>query len=114
MSLSILHVPICITFVYLNLPEKETDVSLLDATLEEELLSRGSMTITLNTAGEMCQASKSGGMSLSAQEILHYVNIGMIEVDRITKLIETKLKEDKMARNKDVRYLDNSAKNNRT
>lgn len=145
-SLSVLHIPICITFQFfstetvernikgengnnsnknLNRIKEDSDdenedfelqnrmeldddnndndidnirpsneIIIVDATAEEELLSQGSMTVTLNSNKELCQISKSGGLNIEASSVIECCNVASKIVDRWTKEIKQHLAED--------------------
>ncbi|OWB77529.1 hypothetical protein B5S32_g1698 [[Candida] boidinii] len=138
--LSILHIPICITFNFfnpnINSSKKVTssnsnnstnnnnnnsndneeeeeeqmitsgateenikgdlnnEIILVDATLNEEQLSLGSMTLTLNKNKEICQISKSGGLPIDASLIMQCCNYASNIAEELTDKINSLIKED--------------------
>mgnify|MGYP003366842008 CR=1 FL=1 len=134
--LSILHIPICITFNFFNpninsskkvtsssgsnnnniSNENEEDeeeqmitsgateenikgdlnneIILVDATFNEEQLSLGSMTLTLNKNKEICQISKSGGLPIDASLIMQCCNYASNIAEELTDKINSFIKED--------------------
>ncbi|RPB24003.1 hypothetical protein L211DRAFT_861976 [Terfezia boudieri ATCC MYA-4762] len=91
--LSILHLPICVTFSFFHGGE----IVLIDATLQEEQLREGDMTITLNKHGEVCQISKAGGTAVILMSF--------------TELLMNKLEEDQEKRVRRDNLLEASAEN---
>ncbi|EGW32853.1 uncharacterized protein SPAPADRAFT_136976 [Spathaspora passalidarum NRRL Y-27907] len=106
--LSILHIPICLTYSFYNLTDKESNIKgedadeicLLDADLLEELNRDGSLVITLNKNRELIQLSKNGGLPISAQQFLELTFKSMKTIDQLTDLIKTKIKEHEELRYK--------------
>ncbi|VEU21846.1 DEKNAAC102809 [Brettanomyces naardenensis] len=104
--LSILHVPICITFNFYNPNGNEENVKgelnneliLADASLIEERLSLGTMTITLNKNQEICQLLKSGGLNIDASLIMNCCLYASKLVSRLNDEIHEVLKEDSKKR----------------
>ncbi|ODQ49554.1 hypothetical protein PICMEDRAFT_14989 [Pichia membranifaciens NRRL Y-2026] len=135
--LSVLHIPICITFQFFSTesvernikgensgglhsrgknyvkeesddednnrmevdndddgPRGSNEIIIVDATAEEELLSQGSMTVTLNSNKELCQISKSGGLNVDAMHILECCQVASGIVDKWTKEIKKVLATD--------------------
>ncbi|CAK9439199.1 uncharacterized protein LODBEIA_P34230 [Lodderomyces beijingensis] len=119
-GLSILHVPICLTYSFYNLSSKEVnikggdvveeesgdassewdanEVCLLDADAVEETFRDGSITITLNKNREIIQLSKNGGVPIDAQQLIELCYSSMSHIDKLTDLIKTKIKEDEARR----------------
>ncbi|TID20472.1 hypothetical protein CANINC_003589 [Pichia inconspicua] len=137
--LSVLHIPICVTFQFFStesvernikgeseverklkedsededdindrmdvdndIPRGGNEIIIVDATAEEELLSQGSMTVTLNSNKELCQLSKSGGLSVDALKVLECCEIASGIVDKWTKKIKQVLADDE-AKHRDPR-----------
>ncbi|KAI0462492.1 hypothetical protein LJB42_003986 [Komagataella kurtzmanii] len=103
--LSVLHIPICVTFQIYSSGSMEDNVKgdgrefvIVDATLKEEALTRGTITLTLNSNKELCQMSKSGGINLEVDEILSLTNEAQIIVDDFTKYIKDTIKKDEELR----------------
>ncbi|KAF8252116.1 ribosomal protein S5 domain 2-like protein [Wilcoxina mikolae CBS 423.85] len=94
-ALSILHVPICVTF---SLFGSEWNVTLLDATLQEEQLRDGEMTITMNRYGEVCQIAKAGGLSIHAGALRHCIRKALVKAEDITTFLAKRLEEDQTQR----------------
>ncbi|KAA8910235.1 ribosomal protein S5 domain 2-type protein [Sphaerosporella brunnea] len=92
--LSILHVPICVTFSFFDVgDESGGPVFLVDATLQEEQLRDGEMTITLNKFGEVCQIAKAGGLPIEAVALHQCMRKALVKVEEITAFIAKRLKE---------------------
>lgn len=141
--LSILHVPICVTFSYYDMDkagmgvntlgggggggggmdmddgddgdgdEEENVVTVVDATLQEEQLRDGDMTVTLNKHGEVCQISKAGGVPLDALSLHRDMNLALVKVREITAFIAKRLKEDEERRIRRDNLLESTAENER-
>ncbi|KAH3669430.1 hypothetical protein OGAPHI_001551 [Ogataea philodendri] len=100
--LSILHIPLCFTFQFYNPNDDEENIKgnlnneliLLDASLIEERLSLGSMTLTINKNKELCQLVKSGGLNIDASLIMNCCQHASNLVDDLTKKINSVLKHD--------------------
>lgn len=77
-SLGVLHVPICVTFSFFNPDDTEenikgednAEISIIDASLKEELLRDGVLTVTLNKNREVVQISKAGGLPMEASFVV--------------------------------------------
>ncbi|CCG25835.1 hypothetical protein CORT_0C04610 [Candida orthopsilosis Co 90-125] len=138
-SLSILHVPICLTFSFYNLssqemnikgggatgatganddtgvyqdgPDNDEEICLFDADALEESLRQGSLTITLNKNREVIQLSKNGGVPIDAQQLLDLCFESMKIVDELTQLIKTEIKQHEEMRYKreNFKMLESSA-----
>ncbi|KAI5779705.1 ribosomal protein S5 domain 2-type protein [Geopyxis carbonaria] len=108
--LSILHIPICVTFSYYGDGGR---IQLIDATLQEEQLRDGDMTITLNKFGEVCQISKAGGLPIDAVALHACMRTALGKVVEITAFIAKRLEEDQAARTRRDNLLESSAENER-
>jgi len=116
--LSILHVPICVTFSFFEcekLEEGEEDkpVFLVDAMLQEEQLRDGDMTVTLNKFGEVCQVAKAGGLPIEAVALHSCMRKALVKVEEITAFIAERLKEDQDERTRRDNLLESTAENER-
>ncbi|CUS14229.1 unnamed protein product [Tuber aestivum] len=107
--LSILHVPICVTFSFYL----DGEVCLIDATLQEEQLRQGDMTITLNKFGELCQISKAGGLAINALNLLRCAKVALVKVGEITATVQRRLEEDAAVRVRRDNLLESKADNER-
>ncbi|KAF8435275.1 ribosomal protein S5 domain 2-type protein [Terfezia claveryi] len=107
--LSILHHPICVTFSFFHGGE----IVLMDATLQEEQLREGDMTITLNKHGEVCQISKAGGTAIEAVVLMRCATQALLVVRQVTELLMNKLEEDQAKRVRRDNLLEASAENDR-
>lgn len=92
--LSILHVPICVTFSFFHGGE----VILIDADLLEEQLREGDMTITINKFGEVCQIAKAGGEPIEARRLLECARVALGKSREITEVLDKALKADEEKR----------------
>jgi exosome complex component RRP45 len=111
MPLSVLHVPICVSFSYFG---REWDATLVDATLQEEQLRDGDMTITLNRYGDVCQIAKAGGLPMEATALHHCLQMALVKAEDITALLAQCLKEDQVERTRRDGLLESTAENDRT
>lgn len=107
--LSILHHPICVTFSFFHAGA----TVLMDATLQEEQLREGDMTITLNKHGEVCQISKAGGTSIEAVVLMQCAKQALEVVRSVTELLVSKLDEDHAHRARRDNYAEATAENDR-
>jgi hypothetical protein len=71
------------------------------------------MTVALNKSGEICWLNKSGGLSMEAGEVIDCVRIAYERVLEWTKYIEQEVQKDERKRNKDKRYVESTAENER-
>lgn len=106
--LGVLHVPICVTFSFFNPEDTEenikgdtnSEIAIIDATLKEELLRDGVLTVTLNKNREVVQVSKAGGLPMDALSLIDCCHKAYNIAERITDQIHRVLKEDTASRNK--------------
>ncbi|KAI9780464.1 MAG: hypothetical protein M1839_006738 [Geoglossum umbratile] len=93
--LSLLHHPVCVTFSFFLGGE----IVLIDATLQEEMLRDGELTIALNRQGEICQIAKLGGVAMEALALLNCANVALVKAQEITRFISKTLEEDQKPQN---------------
>ncbi|CAH01546.1 exosome non-catalytic core subunit RRP45 [Kluyveromyces lactis] len=106
-SLGVLHVPICVTFSFFNPDDTEenikgednAEISIIDASLKEELLRDGVLTVTLNKNREVVQISKAGGLPMEALSLIDCCHKAYGIVEKITDQIHRVVKQDTIARN---------------
>jgi hypothetical protein len=67
----------------------------------------------MNKSGEVCWLNKSGGLSMEAGEVMDCVKIAYERVQEWTKYIEMEILKDEQKRNKDKRYVESTAENER-
>lgn len=98
--LSILHVPICVSFLFFNNSDMQTNIKgstddtyLIDGNLSEELLSDGLLVVTLNKNRELIQLSKSGGLPIDALTLMDLSLQAMKIVETLTELMKTTLEK---------------------
>lgn len=111
--LGVLHIPICVTFSFFNLEDSESnikgdtnaEISVIDATLQEELLRDGVLTVTLNKNREVVQISKAGGLPIDALALMECCHKTYDVTEKLTDLIVSLIKEDDALRNKDAALL---------
>jgi exosome complex component RRP45 len=94
--LSILHLPLCVTFSYFE----EGEIFLVDAKLAEEQVRQAEIIITMNRHGEICQIAKYGGATIDPLALLNCNNVALQKVTDISKIIKARLEED--AKKRDV------------
>ena len=111
--LSILHTPVCVTFSFYGGGGEDGVTTLVDATLQEEALRDGDMTVTLNKFGEVCQISKAGGAPIEAVHLHQCMRKALVKVEEITALIVKRLKEDQYMRTRRDNLLESTAENER-
>ncbi|KAK7206685.1 ribosomal protein S5 domain 2-type protein [Myxozyma melibiosi] len=123
--LSVLHVPVCVTFSFFNMKladnddeEMDTDAPdqtavLVDASLQEELLRHGFMAVTANTNKEICQIYKAGQLVVEIETLLSCTEAAVAVAEKVTKLIKRRLKEDEATRNVDNIFEEARAENTR-
>lgn len=97
--LSMIHHPYCVTFSYLD----NGEISVVDATLQEEQMRQGEMVVTMNKHGEICQIAKYGGCPVDAFKIMDSTNLALVKVQEIDRLVMKALAED--AKRRDPRGL---------
>ena len=85
----------------------------MDATLQEEQLREGDMTITLNKHAEVCQISKAGGTAIEAVVLMKCAEQALIVVRLVTELLMKKLEEDHAKRVRRDNLLEATAENDR-
>lgn len=93
--LSVLHVPICVSWSFF-----EKDIIVVDADEAEQDLRLGSMTLTINKDRDICQLTKAGKIPLTAAQILECSEQAHKRAREITDLIYDKLKTDFEQRNR--------------
>lgn len=117
--LGILHIPICVSFSFFNPVDVEENIKgdtneeiiVIDASLKEELLRQGVLTVTLNKNREVVQVSKAGGLPIDALALMDCCQKAYKITEKITNQILAVIKEDEQKRNKYAALL--SAENDR-
>lgn len=103
--LSVLHVPICVTFSFVQGVQDATDgadsddITIVDATGMEEALRHSEMTLTVNKNRDLCQISKPGGIPIEPSAILQCADTAFDIAVRVTDMIQAELKADDQRRN---------------
>lgn len=92
--LSILHMPVCITFGFYD----KGEFLLVDPTDKEETIMDGRMTMAMNIHREICGAVMGGGVSLESDQIIRCSKIASVKVAELTELIKASLAEDSKQR----------------
>ncbi|AET39758.1 exosome non-catalytic core subunit RRP45 Ecym_4741 [Eremothecium cymbalariae DBVPG len=106
--LGILHIPICVTFSFFNPDATEEnikgdsnkEISIIDASLKEEHLRDGVLTVTLNKNREVVQVLKAGGLPMDALTLMECCQKAYHITETITTQILDLIKEDSLKRNK--------------
>lgn len=106
--LGILHIPICVTFSFFNPQDTEENIkgdsnaelAIIDASLKEELLRDGTLTVTLNKNRDVVQVSKAGGLPMDALSLMESCHKAYTITERITNQITRIILEDEKKRNK--------------
>ncbi|ODV82311.1 ribosomal protein S5 domain 2-like protein [Suhomyces tanzawaensis NRRL Y-17324] len=103
--LSILHVPVCLTYSFFTPYTREQilkgdteEIWAMDATMKEEEVRDGMLVITMNKNRELIQLSKNGGVPIDASLLVELGMKGMQEVDRLTDMMRDVLKKDEKER----------------
>lgn len=131
-GLSVLHVPICVTFSVFSGSENsygdddgnnndkedddeesQPDLILVDATAQEEAVRDCAITFTMNKSKDLCQLSKPGGPSIEARSLIHCGNVCFEIAKQVTDKIYTELNKDTERRNATLKGIQLSAENKR-
>ncbi|XP_049848526.1 uncharacterized protein LOC126315317 [Schistocerca gregaria] len=89
-SLSIHHMPICVSFGIFD-----ADHLVVDPSWKEERVMSGKLSVTLNTQNELCAIQKVGGLALSKSSILQATKIAQVKVFEISQTIIQALNQSK-------------------
>lgn len=108
--LSVLHVPICVTYSFFNPGDKEEnikgalnqEIAIMDANMNEEAIRDGSLVITMNKNRELIQLSKNGGLPIDGVVLLSLAQSSYEVVERLTDQIKQLLKADEEERYKSM------------
>ena len=93
--LSIHHIPICITLAHIQI--NNNIYTIIDPNMKEELLSDGLTTYCMTKYKQLCSVNKIGGIPISIDEFLKWINTYVISVvNHLTNLIENKLIQAKL------------------
>ncbi|CCH58809.1 hypothetical protein TBLA_0A10310 [Henningerozyma blattae CBS 6284] len=111
--LGILHIPICVTFSFFNPQDSEQnikgdsndEIAIIDATLKEELLRDGELTVTLNKNREIVQVNKAGGLPMDALQLMDCCHKAYTITTEITDQILECIKQDSKGRDKYLELL---------
>lgn len=106
--LSILHVPICITYSFFNPAGKEEnikgdfndEIAILDADMQEEQIRDGYLVITINKNRELIQISKNGGLPIDGIVLMDLANRSLLLCQNLSEKIKQLLKVDEERRYK--------------
>jgi len=95
--LSLLHFPFCVSFsTYAGAAggDGDEEIVLLDAGAAEEALRDGSVTVSMNRHGEVCQIAKLGGKPVDALTLLNCAMVAAERAKELDELVKRRLKED--------------------
>ncbi|OBA20545.1 hypothetical protein METBIDRAFT_43471 [Metschnikowia bicuspidata var. bicuspidata NRRL YB-4993] len=100
--LSILHVPICVTYSFFNPMDKvenikgdlNQEIAIMDADLSEEFVRDGSLVITINKNRELIQVSKNGGLPIDGATLLQLADSAFAVAETMSDEIKILLKKD--------------------
>jgi exosome complex component RRP45 len=97
-----LHSPLCVSFSFFSVVKEGAPhtITVLDATWLEEQVRVGSLTVSLNKHGEICQIFKPGGEPVDAIELLRCSGIALQKARQMSDFMDTKLSEDARRRDK--------------
>ncbi|OZJ02408.1 hypothetical protein BZG36_04859 [Bifiguratus adelaidae] len=90
-ALSINHVPICVSFAFLD----DGQHPVLDPTLLEEQLCEGDMMIAVNAHREICAIQKAGGLGMETSQLMLCTTVALEKGQEITEMIQKALAEAK-------------------
>jgi exosome complex component RRP45 len=104
-ELSILHVPICVSFAFFNpngvednIKGEANEIYVVDTTLQEDLLKDGVLTVAINKNREICQISKAGGLPMDALSLMECSHKAYSIAERLTNDIKELLEKDDLKR----------------
>jgi len=84
LPLIIHHLPVAITFAFFN----EGNISVIDPSNHEEIVSGGRMTVSINTNSEICAIQKAGGEGVMSGVVMQCMRIASMKAADITKEIK--------------------------
>lgn len=107
-ALSILHVPLCVSFLFFNPSgieetvkgDASDELAVMDATFEEEVARDGSLVVTLNKNREILQISKSGGLPIDAVVLMDLCRQAYTVTADLTDRVKELLKSEEAERYK--------------
>lgn len=111
-ELSVLHIPICVTFAFFNPEDIETNIKgdsnteihIVDPDSQEESLKDGVLTVCLNKNREVCQISKAGGLPMDALTLMGCSHQAYEIAAKVTDSIRTVVEADYKKRNEGIQY----------
>lgn len=101
--LTIAHIPICTTFSFFRVLDDSVSgerasaaeiTTVVDATLEEEYLRDGQLSVTVNNHRDVCQMSLAGGVDVDASSILQCCSMATEHTLRISELVRVQVERD--------------------
>ena len=107
--LALLHYPFCVTIALYE----GGKTMVVDATLREQQVSEGEMTITANKHGEICQIAKLGGEPADALVVLNCADLAVAKVKELSRVVSDTLEQDSRRRNVGELMAELSAENQR-
>ncbi|KAH3688676.1 hypothetical protein WICPIJ_000367 [Wickerhamomyces pijperi] len=111
-ELSVLHIPICVTFAFFNPEDIETnikgdgntEINIVDPDSQEEALKDGVLTVCLNKNREVCQISKAGGLPMDALTLMGCSHKAYEIAAKVTDMIRAIVEADYKKRNEGIQY----------
>ncbi|KAJ2999631.1 Exosome complex component RRP45 [Globomyces sp. JEL0801] len=88
-SLSVHHIPICITFGFFDNGERHV----IDPNWMEEQVQEGDITFVINVHREICTLSKAGGVPISMEKVLQCASIAGVKVAELNKILKDAIAE---------------------
>lgn len=96
--LTLTHIPVSITFGFLNLGGEAALI--VDPTLQEEAVMDGAMTMVMNSSRQICAAHKAGGLPLDGDMVMQATQLAFQRVIEITDKLQAAIDADAAARTK--------------
>lgn len=108
-TLNLTKVPLAVTFSLYD----EGKTTLVDATMDEETVSEGSMIIALDKTGELALYTKPDGVPADPVNMVTCSSVALNKVRELNGIISKKLEEDKKSREPKRAGAESSAANER-
>lgn len=84
--LSIHHTPVSVTFGFVPLASGE-HMAILDPSLEESEVLAGTLSVAVNSHGELCSVQKMGGCAVDADALIRCMQLAAIRASETVQLI---------------------------
>ncbi|XP_066927297.1 exosome complex component RRP45-like isoform X2 [Clytia hemisphaerica] len=95
--LNVHHMPICITFGFIE-DEKKGQQLIIDPEEKEESIIDGKLMMAFNIHNEVCCVQMSGGVSVDYEQLLNCGNIAALKAEEITVVLKEILEEERIKR----------------